>query len=218
MPQTRNPDKIRNILFIEDDSRFYIQLRYALESERSKCVTHTSSKVNLIQRGVFGFDQYDLVVFDYVDKNADLELLYYLQSASAVVPFPLIIICSTLDKVMLLQAFGEGTRGCLYKKNVVEDLKDYLLSSFYSTHIAICPAVFEYMLNVSPPEYFIKKFAYRLTERESSIVVLLQSGLSQKDIGAKLSIATGTVNQYLNAIYNKLNVNSKGELMYKLFQ
>lgn len=217
MMRKRYHNSIRNILFIEDDPGFYDQLRHEVETGLGKCITYHHSKEDILTRDSIDYRYFDLVVFDYAGKSNDADIMNYLQSVSNVDTFPIILICSVLDREMILRSFSQGIRGCLCRNDSMEDLRDHLLSSLFSDHILISPFVFHYLWNVFPSEYFIKKFAYRLTDRESSIVVMLQSGMSQKKIGEKLAIATGTVNQYLTSIYNKLNVRSKGELMEKLF-
>ncbi|MDB5230350.1 MAG: DNA-binding response regulator [Chitinophagaceae bacterium] len=203
------------ILFIENDNSFYNALRKEIENDLSKCFIYNYTK-NILFETAVDLNRFHLIVFDLEDKRTDLELLRQLQEKNP--SLPLMIICSELDKEVLLYSLLYGSKGCLLKNDRIEDIKDHLLSSLFGSHISVSDGVFEYMMNASPSKYFIKKYAHRLTDKESNIVFMLQCGLSQKDIAGKLSIAQGTVNQYLNNIYNKLNVNSKGELMNKLFQ
>ncbi len=57
-----------------------------------------------------------------------------------------------------------------------------------------------------------------LTPKEKDVLLLLADGLSYKLIADQLQIATGTVNNHLKKIYEKLQVHSAGEairLVYK---
>jgi DNA-binding NarL/FixJ family response regulator len=58
---------------------------------------------------------------------------------------------------------------------------------------------------------------YGLTEREVEIVVLLARGLATKEIAAELSVSTHTVRGHVKAIFEKVGVNSRGELVARLF-
>lgn len=58
-----------------------------------------------------------------------------------------------------------------------------------------------------------------LTAREREIIQLLADGLSNKEIAARLTISTRTVNFHLDNIYSKLNVNTRTEaVVYALRQ
>ena len=57
-----------------------------------------------------------------------------------------------------------------------------------------------------------------LTIREKEIVKCLTDGLSYKETGKRLGIATSTVNQHLKSIYIKMQVNSKAELISKILK
>jgi DNA-binding CsgD family transcriptional regulator len=59
--------------------------------------------------------------------------------------------------------------------------------------------------------------SYGLTERETSIALLLCRGLSTREIAAELIISPHTVRDYVKAIYEKADVSSRGELVARLF-
>jgi len=48
--------------------------------------------------------------------------------------------------------------------------------------------------------------------KEKQIIAFASLGYANKDIGSKLSIAEGTVKNYLYRIYKKLNVRNKKDL------
>jgi DNA-binding CsgD family transcriptional regulator len=51
--------------------------------------------------------------------------------------------------------------------------------------------------------------ALGLTARQAEITLLLVDGLSNEQIGRRLSISPGTVRAHLDAIYERLGVNSR---------
>jgi DNA-binding CsgD family transcriptional regulator len=55
-----------------------------------------------------------------------------------------------------------------------------------------------------------------ITPREKDIVLLLEQGLSYKEIGSELSISINTVNNHIANIYKKFSVRSKVELLNAL--
>jgi DNA-binding NarL/FixJ family response regulator len=55
----------------------------------------------------------------------------------------------------------------------------------------------------------------RLTQQESEVLNLMVQGLTNKQIGQKLLIGTGTVKSYVRELFNKLNVNNRTEAAVK---
>lgn len=59
--------------------------------------------------------------------------------------------------------------------------------------------------------------AYSLTAREQEITRAVARGLSNPEIAATLTLSPHTVRDHLKAIFTKVGVNSRGELVAKLF-
>jgi DNA-binding NarL/FixJ family response regulator len=59
--------------------------------------------------------------------------------------------------------------------------------------------------------------AYCLTTREQQITQALARGLSNVEIAAELFLSAHTVRDHLKAIFAKVGVGSRGELVAKLF-
>lgn len=59
--------------------------------------------------------------------------------------------------------------------------------------------------------------AYSLTAREQEVAALVLKGLSTEDISARLCISTLTVQQHLKAIFAKVGVRSRRELVARIF-
>jgi PAS domain S-box-containing protein len=57
-----------------------------------------------------------------------------------------------------------------------------------------------------------------LSKRESEIVKLAATGLTDKAIGRKLGISQGTMNTYWTRVRNKLNATSRAELVAKMIE
>jgi DNA-binding CsgD family transcriptional regulator len=59
--------------------------------------------------------------------------------------------------------------------------------------------------------------AYRLSTREQQITQLVAQGLATADIADRLYLSTHTVRDYIKAIFEKVGVSSRGELVATLF-
>jgi DNA-binding CsgD family transcriptional regulator len=98
------------------------------------------------------------------------------------------------------------------------------MAPFFEYHMSkVKPNAFDFMVDVKTPQEKdynkpnisnIKPFS----DKEQTVCELLTKGYSYKDIGNIMNISTHTVNQKAKSIYKKLNVNSRGELVYKLLK
>jgi DNA-binding NarL/FixJ family response regulator len=59
--------------------------------------------------------------------------------------------------------------------------------------------------------------AYELTPREVQVTRALARGLSTPEIAAELHLSRYTVQDHLKAVYEKIGVSSRGELVAKMF-
>ena len=59
--------------------------------------------------------------------------------------------------------------------------------------------------------------AYELTDREQQITRLIARGAATGDIAAELFLSAHTVRDHVKAIFQKVGVSSRGELVAKLF-
>jgi DNA-binding CsgD family transcriptional regulator len=59
--------------------------------------------------------------------------------------------------------------------------------------------------------------AYGLSERERAVTRLVARGLSTDAIAGRLHISSWTVQDHLKAIFEKVGVGSRGELIARLF-
>ena len=55
-----------------------------------------------------------------------------------------------------------------------------------------------------------------LSTREQQVITLVCGGLSNKEIAEKLGVTEGTVKAHLHAIFEKLGVRSRSELIFVL--
>ena len=59
--------------------------------------------------------------------------------------------------------------------------------------------------------------AYRLTEREREVTRLVARGLSTEAIAARLYLSRWTVQDHLKAIFQKVGVSTRGELVARVY-
>jgi DNA-binding CsgD family transcriptional regulator len=59
--------------------------------------------------------------------------------------------------------------------------------------------------------------AYELSPREADVTRLVAAGLATRDIAARLHLSPHTVRDHIKAIFDKVGVTTRGELVAKLF-
>lgn len=86
--------------------------------------------------------------------------------------------------------------------HTVQDGENYL-------HPTAASALFESMTGEPDPRTLFSE----LTDREQEVIRLAAMGFTSQDIGEKLVISPNTVDTYRHRAYNKLNINSRADLI-----
>ena len=115
----------------------------------------------------------------------------------------------------VFEALKAGASGYLLKKTppakIVESLKELFHGgSPMSSNIA------RKLVTIYQTKEGQHKTSLLLSPRENEILEWLSKGLLYKEIGEKLSIATGTVRQHIHKIYEKLHVQNRTEAINKM--
>lgn len=119
------------------------------------------------------------------------------------------------DENRIFKSLCAGATGYLVKDTPFSAIKEAITiirngGSFMSP--AIARKIVEYF---NPPA---EKNENDLTSREKQIIQGLIDGLSYKMIADRLSISIDTIRSHIKKIYNKLQVNSRTELINKSFK
>lgn len=132
-------------------------------------------------------------------------------------PIRVVILTAYDDDPFVMAAMQAGANGYVLKNAEAEEITA-AVRAVYRGQAVIAPEVahkvLTHMLGVSaddPP-------GAALTEREREILQLAAGGLTNKAIGARLSISDRTVQGHLASIYGKLSVSSRTEAVTKALQ
>jgi len=148
-----------------------------------------------------------------------------LPGKSGIEGIPLILAQVPGAQVLLLSVFSDAARvfeaicagavGYLTKNTPLPQLKLHLLE-VAAGGSPMSPGVARFVLQAfrqQPPVLVAAGPDQRLTPREQEIVAAVGQGLSYKVVAERLFISFDTVNNHIRAIYKKLHVRSKGELL-----
>lgn len=121
------------------------------------------------------------------------------------------------DTAKIFQCLQYGAKGYILKSapilEIVQCIKTVHEGGAFMTPLIALKVMnyFHYVHNkIKPLE--------QLTNKEQEVLLHLADGLSYKMIAAKMDIATGTVNNHLKKVYEKLQVHSAGEAISFLFK
>lgn len=120
------------------------------------------------------------------------------------------------DSEQVFNALAAGASGYLLKNTP----KQKILEALQELHKGGSPMSANIARKVV--SYFQKKETVPDTElqispREKEVLELLSKGYLYKEIGDRLNIATGTVQQHIHKIYDKLHVHNRTEAVNKFF-
>ena len=118
------------------------------------------------------------------------------------------------DAARVVEAICAGAVGYLVKSTPLPQLKEALLQ-VAAGGSPMSPGIARHLIERFQPARVAAAGtgAEHLTPREQEVVHWVEEGLSYKLIAAKLFISTDTVRNHIRAIYRKLEINSKGELV-----
>jgi len=117
------------------------------------------------------------------------------------------------DQAKIFQSLCAGATGYMLKSSQLSELRAGL-REMLAGGAAISPKIaMEVIRFFNRPQQ--KQPDAKLTVREIEILSLLQSGLSNKEIGDKLYISVETVKYHIKNIYIKLQISSRSELLLR---
>lgn len=117
------------------------------------------------------------------------------------------------DAARVVDAIAAGAVGYLVKSTPLPQLKEALLQ-VAAGGSPMSPGVARHIIErFQPARLAAGDAAEQLSAREQEVVRWVEEGLSYKMIAARLFISVQTVRNHIRAIYRKLEINSKGELL-----
>lgn len=119
------------------------------------------------------------------------------------------------DKIFLCLQYG--AKGYILKNAPITEIIQSI-KTVYEGGAFMTPLVALKVMNFFKNKPREDDLVNQLTPKEQEVLFLLADGLSYKLIADRLSIASGTVNNHLKKIYEKLQVHSAGEAISKVYK
>ncbi len=121
------------------------------------------------------------------------------------------------DTDKIFQCLQYGAKGYILKNAPITEII-HSIKTVYEGGAFMTPSVALKVMNHFERYHEKHNSIHQLTPKEQEVLNYLAEGLSYKLIADKMNISSGTVNNHLKKVYEKLHVHSAGEaisLMYK---
>lgn len=161
----------------------------------------------------------DIVLMDIQMPNMDgLTALKYIKSKYPTIH--VLILSTFLDENYIVEAMSRGASGYLLKDidsdKMIESIRDMMKGQLILP-ASVASKIVNRLLEDSRLIHNLNWHeSLNLTDREKEIALLLSQGYGNKEIESTLYISSGTVRNYISAIYQKLEVVNRSEAINKL--
>lgn len=203
-------EKVINILLVEDHPLMRQGLRNAIEVEPGLTVIGEAEdgieaveKAALLNPDIILMDIFIprmdgiATTREIISKNPDSKIL---------------ILTSSMDDDMIIQAVQSGVQGYILKETTPEQLFDAIRCVYNGTP-SFSPNVTKKLLREIREKQFNRPMSISLTTREQDILRLIAKGLSNDEIGEKLHISQGTVRSHLSGVMKKMQLRNRSQLV-----
>ena len=206
-------NKRLRILIVDGGSIFLDGLRRLLEAEPGLEVVSDVTDVRIAGQFIEQTAP-DVVLLDLaMPEESGLNAIRTL-TKEVLLQSRLIILTASISRGTLLEVLLLGARGVILKDSatqiLMECIQAVMLGQYWIFREAVQDiehALSEFDRATKPPDRF------SLTQRELQIVAEVSKGSSNKEIAGKLGISENTVQNHLTAIFDKVGVDSRNELL-----
>ena len=153
----------------------------------------------------------DLLILDlgFRDRNG-LELIRDLRRDN--VPVKVVILTDALDDEQTIETLRLGVQGVLLKGMPSHLLPQCIRKVHGGGQWMEKQSLGHDFEKLLRREAGARRMATILTDRETEIMCLVAQGLSNREIGERISVGEGTVKVHVHNIYSKLGVNNRVDL------
>ena len=215
VPRVPRPVERIKVLLCGDHSLYRAALRILVETRDDfRIVAESTCQSTPLEYALRG--EVDLILMDHDLQAATPAQLASLENLlHRLAPRPIVIVTSAVDPQACFTALRHGVSGIVLKARGEETLLDAMASAARGQVLLERAVLTEILSDVAPtpdvPRIEQMKID-QLTPREREIACVACTGVTNKQIGEKLSISEATVRHHLGVIFSKLGVSTRAEL------
>ncbi|MDQ0156272.1 response regulator transcription factor [Robertmurraya andreesenii] len=142
---------------------------------------------------------------------------------------PVVMLTTFSEQEYIIDALKAGASGYLLKDMDTDQLISSI-RSFVSGHIIFPVGIKDFLMNHSSTAsdgtptsegksifLLLEQKGISFSEREKELLDLVLMGKTNEDISKEFYLSVGTIKNYLGAIYKKIGINSRSELMAYIY-
>jgi DNA-binding NarL/FixJ family response regulator len=215
-----NPESARaavSLAIVEDEKNVREGLRYLLGLDGRIRIAASFGKSEELFAYLEAGNRVDIVLMDIHLPGMDgIEATRRLQASR---PEIIVLILTIFEEEeTILDAIKAGAKGYILKNTKPDALLDQIMSAA-SEGSPISPTVARRILDEIRRGDVVSRVAdYALTTRETEVLRDIVNGLTYRELADKHHIAGSTAKKHILHIYQKLNVNSKAEVVRKALE
>jgi DNA-binding NarL/FixJ family response regulator len=154
----------------------------------------------------------DVVLLSLPATDPELDIVTEL--AKACVPGRLLVLVGETEPSFAAQLITFGAKGVLGRHKSPEKLRRAIQTVHDGKELWLDRASMTALINANPGRFDSKGSKLnRLTDREREVISHVRRGLTNREVGQRLFISETTVRHHLTAIFDKLQVRNRFELI-----
>lgn len=195
------------VMLVDDQALFRDGLRALLTDEAKVAVVAEAANGREALQRLHGLEV-DVVLMDL--RMPEMDGVEATRRINERYPSLPVVVLTTFDNDdLVFQALRAHAKGYLLKDAPLRDIVNAIIAAHQGQSVlapTVTRKVLEEFSRVAPPP---PPADTGLTTRELEVLCLLGRGASNKQIGAALNLAEGTVKNHLSHIFTKLEVNDR---------
>jgi DNA-binding NarL/FixJ family response regulator len=206
-----------SLAIVEDEKNVREGLRYLLGLDGRIRIAASFGKAEELLSYLEEGNKVDIVLMDIHLPGLDgIEATRRLQASR---PEIIVLILTIFEEEeTILDAIKAGAKGYILKNTKPDALLDQIISAV-SEGSPISPTVARRILDeIRRGDVAARPSDYALTARETEVLRDIVNGLTYRELADKHHIAGSTAKKHILHIYQKLNVNSKAEVVRKALE
>jgi DNA-binding NarL/FixJ family response regulator len=203
------------VIIYEDNTLLRESLTMLIGGTPGFDVVAAFEECNKIVEQVEAFTPHVVLLDIDMPEISGIEALKLLRKKDAEVKVLMLTIFD--DDRNVFEAIQYGANGYLLKKTPPAKLLEYI-TDVCSGGAPMTSSIARQVLQMFAHAHGERNGNYNLSERETETLKHLVNGFSYKMIAAEMHISIDTVRAHIKKVYEKLQVNSKGEAVAKAFK
>lgn len=207
------PAKQLGVAILEDDTALVSKLTHAIDSAPQLHVVASFNDVHSCANWLEASAPEIFLVDLQLPDGSGVEII----RKAAEKNVACIVLTAFADERSVVSALQAGATGYLLKDSddpqIVESI--ILVANGESP---INPKIANFVLKYfapPPPDTSVEYEVAHLSAREKDVLTLIAQGRSYSEVGNRLQLSINTVRSHIRRIYQKLDVNSSGEAVYR---